>query len=84
MQANYYWQGIIRLIIEAFFDLCTGIMLSINDARFNTGSDIFDFVLTCFFALVVIAARVFTYFLLRKYDQRLDEEEFKTTYGSLT
>ena len=84
MQANYYWQGIIRLIIEAFFDLCTGIMLSINDARFNTGSDIFDFVLTCFFALVVIAAPVFTFFLLRKYDQRLDEEEFKTTYGSLT
>jgi uncharacterized membrane protein HdeD (DUF308 family) len=68
IKASYYWRGIIRLLLEAFFDLCTGIMLSINDLRFDTGSDIFDFVLTCLFALVVIAAPVSTYLLLRKYE----------------
>lgn len=76
MKASYYWRGIIRLMLEALFDLCTGIMLSINDPRFKTGSDIFDFVLTCFFALVVIAAPLSAYLLLRKYDSELDQEEF--------
>jgi hypothetical protein len=72
MKTNFYWRGIIRLIIEAYFDLCTGIMLSINDPRFNTSSDIFDFVLNCLFALIVIAAPISTYFLFRKYDTQLD------------
>ena len=59
-------------------------MLSINDPRFDTGSDIFDFVLTCFFALIVIAAPFSTYLLLRKYDTQLEREKFQTCYGSLT
>ncbi len=76
MKANYYWSGIIRLILEGFSDLCTGIMLSINDPHFDTGSDIFDLALTCFFALVVIAGPISAYLLLRKYDTQLDEKEF--------
>jgi hypothetical protein len=76
MKANYYWTGIIRLIIESFFEICTGIMLSINDPRFDSGSDIFDFVLTCLLALVVITAPLLSYLLLRKYDSKLDQAEF--------
>ena len=84
MKANYYWTGIIRLIIESFFDLSTGVMLSVNDPRFDSASDIFDFVLTCLFALVVITAPLFSYLLLRKYDSQLDQAEFQESYGSLT
>lgn len=28
MQKNYYWRGIIRMILESYFDLCLGIMFS--------------------------------------------------------
>jgi len=28
MRKNYYWNGIIRLFVQSYWDLCVGIMLS--------------------------------------------------------
>ena len=72
MRKSYYWRGILRLLYESYFDLCLGIMFSWEEPRFEKPSDIFDFALTLFFTLVVIAAPLSGYFLLRKYANQLD------------
>jgi hypothetical protein len=84
MRTIYYWRGIIRLIIQSYWDLCLGIFFSWQEPRFNNPSDIFDFILTLFFTLVVVAGPLTFYLLLRKYAQELDNEQFQGRYGSLT
>ena len=84
MKANYYWRGIFRLILESYWDLCLGISLSWTEPRFDNASDIFDFLLTCFFTLVLIAVPIIGHLLIRKYADELDKEVFQKRYGSLT
>jgi hypothetical protein len=66
MKVRYYWRGIIRLILESYFDLCVGIMLSFKEPRFEKPSDIFDFTQTVFFAVVVFAGPISTFLLFHK------------------
>jgi hypothetical protein len=76
MRKNYYWRGIIRMILESYLDFCVGIMLSLREPHYDTPSDIFDFFLTCFFVLVVIVWPIASFFLMRKNANQLDNEEF--------
>ena len=62
------------MVIESYFDLCLGVMFSWQQPHFDTPSDIFDFILTFFFTLVVIAAPFAGYKLLSKYAQELDKD----------
>ncbi len=84
MRTTYYWRGIIRLIIQSYWDLCLGIFFSWKEPRFDNPSDIFDFILTLFFTFVVVAGPLTFYLLLRKHAQELDNEQFQGRYGSLT
>jgi hypothetical protein len=84
MKARYYWRGSIRLIIESFFDLCVGILLSFSEPSFDNPSDIFDFTLTCLFSLIVIAAPITSLLLHYKYSKELHEDWFQKRFGSLT
>ena len=71
-------------MLESYWDLCLGICLSWTEPRFENVSDIFDFLLTCFFTLVVIAGPIIVHSLIRKYANELDKEVFQKKYGSLT
>ena len=72
MKENYLWTGIIRLTIESYWDLCVGILLSWREPRINKPSDVFDLILTIIVTLVVFAAPIALYLLLRKYANELD------------
>ena len=74
MKVKYYWNGIIRLILESYWDLCVGILLSFKEPRYDKLSDIFDFCLTVFFALFVIAGPIASFFTLQKNANQLDKE----------
>jgi hypothetical protein len=84
MKASYYWRGIIRFILEEYFKLCVRIMLSRREPRFDNASDFFDFFLTLFFTLVVIAGPITGHLLIHKYAKELDQQSFKKKFGSLT
>lgn len=79
-----HWNGIIRLFLESYLDLCLGIMHSWTEPHFDTPSDIFDFVLTLVSSVFVIGGPIFSYLLVRKNRNGLDKEEFQKKYGSLT
>jgi hypothetical protein len=47
-------------------------MLSWREPRFDTFGDVFDFLLTCFFTIIVIAVPITAHLLLRKHEKELD------------
>ena len=72
------------MIIESFFDLCVGILISFSEPSFDKPSDILDFTLTCLFSVIVIAAPIASLLLYCKYSKELHEDWFQKRFGSLT
>jgi hypothetical protein len=80
---TFFWRGIIRMGLESYLDMCIGIYCSFKMLSFETGSDIFDIVLTCLCTLIVVGLPIAIILVLRKHS-KLDDPSFQEKFGSLT
>ena len=61
LEKSFIWNGCVRLVTQSYLSLCIGCLLSFLDTRFETKSDIVDFVVTLFMAFVVVAFPFWVY-----------------------
>jgi len=66
MKPNLIWKSVFTFLIESYFDFAVGIMLSLEQPKFETASDYYDFSLACFFSVVMVGLPIFSYIILKK------------------
>jgi hypothetical protein len=57
-------------------------MLRLEQPKFETASDYYDFLLACVFSVVMVGLPIFSYIILKKKQANLDDEKFKQKFGS--
>ncbi len=60
------------MLLESYFEMCVGILISWRQPRFENVSDVFDLVFTFIVTLIVIGGPILSYLLLVKYANELD------------
>ena len=70
-------------LVEAYLDLAIGSALRLEQPKFLTPSDYFDFGFACAGILITLVFPFYVFFFLRKNVDRLQEKEFMAKHGSL-
>jgi hypothetical protein len=72
-----------RFLIETYLDWATGSALRLEEPKFRTPSDFFDFGLACVGILMTLILPCYCFFFLKRNVNYLDEKEFKSKHGAL-
>ncbi len=76
--------GIIYLfLVETYLDWAIGTALRLEQPKFETPSDYFDFGMACAGILITLVPPCYCFFFLRKNVNLLDDKEFKSKHGAL-
>ena len=66
LKPNLIWRSAFTFLIESYFDFAVGIMLRLEQPKFETGSDYYDFSLACIFSVVMVGLPILSYIILKK------------------
>jgi hypothetical protein len=77
------WGYLLTLIIQSYLDISVGSMLSVEQTKFKTPSEIFDFGFTLICMLGIFVFLILNNLFLRRNVNELDKKEFKVKFGSL-
>ena len=78
-----FFNSMIRALLEAYLKFSISTWISVKVLSIDTTSEIINAWLTIFFVVVIVGFPAFTYFFLKKYRARLEEEDFKGRFESL-
>jgi hypothetical protein len=76
--------GIIYLfLVETYLDWAIGSALRLEQPKFDTPSDCFDFGMACVGILITLVFPCYCFFFLRRNINLLDDKDFKSKHGAL-
>ena len=78
-----FFNSILRSFLESYLKFCISTWIAIDNIQIDTKDEIVNTWITVALAIVMVGFPVFTFFFLRAFKPRLEEEDFKGRFESL-